>query len=157
MRAVFTVLIVSKRHSGPSHARLQQPAFCPKFSDRSSISIHIDDLNFDLAASFIDHRAQIVSGFLPQRLLELRCIYAGKAHLEHFTFGRSVGEIWTKSGLLQSRMVATGMAFAYDQYAKNCPNWDAVKSSEKGAMEFKLGVWRSPNFERPWAHRKSNR
>jgi endonuclease YncB( thermonuclease family) len=72
-------------------------------------------------------------------------------------YGRSVGEIWTKSGLLQSRMVATGMAFAYDQYAKNCPNWDAVKSSEKGAMEFKLGVWRSPNFERPWDYRKSNR
>ena len=72
-------------------------------------------------------------------------------------YGRLVGEIWTKSGLLQSRMVATGMAFAYDQYAKNCPNWDAVKSSEKAAMEFKLGVWRSPNFERPSDYRKSNR
>jgi len=71
-------------------------------------------------------------------------------------YGRSVGEVWTKSGLLQSRMAAAGMAFAYDQYSKNCPNWDAVKSSEKAAMEFKLGVWRSPNFERPWDYRKSN-
>jgi endonuclease YncB( thermonuclease family) len=35
-------------------------------------------------------------------------------------YGRSVGEVWTKSGLLQSRMAATGMAFAYDQYTKNC-------------------------------------
>jgi len=72
-------------------------------------------------------------------------------------YGRSVAELWTKSGLLQSRMAAAGMAFAYDQYSKNCPHWDAVKSSEKAAMEFKLGVWRSPNFERPWDYRKSNR
>ena len=71
-------------------------------------------------------------------------------------YGRSVAELWTKSGLLQSRMAGAGMAFAYDQYSKNCPHWDAVKSSEKGAMEFKLGVWRSPNFERPWNYRKSN-
>lgn len=71
-------------------------------------------------------------------------------------YGRSVAELWTKSGLLQSRMAATGMAFAYDRYSKDCPNWDAVKSSEKSAMEFKRGVWRSPNFERPWDYRKSN-
>jgi endonuclease YncB( thermonuclease family) len=72
-------------------------------------------------------------------------------------YGRSVAELWTKSGLLQSRMTAAGMAFAYDQYAKNCPNWDAVKSSEKAASELKVGVWRSPSFERPWDYRKSNR
>jgi endonuclease YncB( thermonuclease family) len=72
-------------------------------------------------------------------------------------YGRSVAELWTKSGLVQSRMTAAGMAFAYDQYSKDCPNWDAVKSSEKSAMEFKRGVWRSPNFERPWDYRKSTR
>ncbi|MEG4634100.1 thermonuclease family protein [Microcoleus sp. AR_TQ3_B6] len=72
-------------------------------------------------------------------------------------YGRSVAELWTKSGLLQSRMVATGMAFAYDQYAKNCPNWEAVKSAEKTAIEYKLGVWRSHNFQRPWDWRKANR
>ncbi len=72
-------------------------------------------------------------------------------------YGRSVAELWTKSGLLQSRMAAAGMAFAYDQYSKNCPTWDAVKSSEKTAIEYKLGVWRSPNFQRPWDWRKANR
>jgi endonuclease YncB( thermonuclease family) len=72
-------------------------------------------------------------------------------------YGRSVAELWTKSGLLQSRMAAAGMAFAYDQYSKDCLNWDAVKSSEKSAMEFKRGVWQSPNFERPWNYRKSSR
>jgi len=72
-------------------------------------------------------------------------------------YGRSVAELWTKSGLVQSRMTAAGMAFAYDQYSKNCPHWDAVKSSEKAAINLKVGVWRSPNFERPWDYRKSNR
>ena len=72
-------------------------------------------------------------------------------------YGRSVAELWTKSGLLQSRMAAAGMAFAYDQYSKDCPNWDAVKSSEKAASELKVGVWRSPNFERPWDYRKLNK
>jgi endonuclease YncB( thermonuclease family) len=56
-------------------------------------------------------------------------------------YGRSVAELWTKSGLLQSRMTAAEMAFAYDQYSKNCPHWDAVKSSEKAASELKVGVW----------------
>jgi len=77
--------------------------------------------------------------------------------IETDRYGRSVAELWTKSGLLQSRMAAAGMAFAYDQYRKNCPHWDAVKSSEKAASELKVGVWRSPNFERPWDYRKSNR
>jgi endonuclease YncB( thermonuclease family) len=72
-------------------------------------------------------------------------------------YGRSVAEIWTKSGLLQSRMTGAGMAFAYDQYSKDCPNWDAVKNAEKTAIKYKLGVWRSPDFQRPWDYRKSNR
>lgn len=73
-------------------------------------------------------------------------------------YGRSIAELWTKSGLVQSRMTAAGMAFAYDQYSKDCPNWEAVKSSEKSAMDFKLGVWKLPNGgQRPWDYRKSNR
>jgi endonuclease YncB( thermonuclease family) len=77
--------------------------------------------------------------------------------IETDRYGRSVAELWTKKGLLQSQMTASGMAFAYDQYSKNCPNWDAVKSAEKTAIEYKLGVWRSPNFQRPWDWRKANK
>jgi micrococcal nuclease len=78
--------------------------------------------------------------------------------IETDQYGRSVSELWTKSGLLQSRMAAAGMAFAYDQYSKDCPNWDAVKSSEKAAMDFKLGVWKlQGGGQRPWDYRKSNR
>jgi endonuclease YncB( thermonuclease family) len=54
-------------------------------------------------------------------------------------------------------MTASGMAFAYDQYSKNCPNWDAVKNAEKTAIEYRLGVWCSPNFQQPWDWRKANR
>lgn len=72
-------------------------------------------------------------------------------------YGRSVAEVWTKEGLVQSSMVGTGMAFAYDAYSKNCPHWNAVKSSEKTAIEYKLGVWNSPNFQRPWDWRKANK
>jgi micrococcal nuclease len=55
-------------------------------------------------------------------------------------------------------MAAVGMAFAYDQYSKNCPNWDAVKSSEKAAINLKVGVWKlQGGGQRPWDYRKSNR
>jgi endonuclease YncB( thermonuclease family) len=78
--------------------------------------------------------------------------------IETDRYGRSVAELWTKKGLLQSQMTASGMAFAYDQYSKNCPNWDAVKNAEKTAIEYRLGVWRLPNGgQRPWDYRKSNR
>jgi len=72
-------------------------------------------------------------------------------------YGRSVAELWTKKGLLQSQMTSSGMAFAYDQYKKNCPSWNSVKSSEQTAIQYKLGVWASPNFIKPWDWRKGNK
>ncbi len=72
-------------------------------------------------------------------------------------YGRSVAELWTGGGLIQSRMVAEGMAFAYDQYKKDCPHWDAVESAEQYAIDRNLGVWKNPNFQRPWDYRKSNK
>lgn len=72
-------------------------------------------------------------------------------------YGRSVAELWTKEGLLQSYMTSSGMAFAYDQYKKNCPHWNSVKSAEQVAIDNKLGVWASPNFIKPWDWRKANK
>lgn len=71
-------------------------------------------------------------------------------------YGRSVAEVWNSKGLVQSQQTAAGWAYAYDQYAKNCPHFEAVKSAEEIAIELKLGVWRSPN-EKPWVYRKRNR
>jgi len=42
--------------------------------------------------------------------------------------------------------------------SKNCPNWDAVKSSKKAAMKFKWGVWKlQGGGQRPWDYRKLKR
>lgn len=71
-------------------------------------------------------------------------------------YGRTVAEVWNSKGLVQSQQTAAGMAYAYDQYAKNCPHFEAVKSAEEIAIELKLGVWRSPN-EKPWEYRKRSR
>jgi endonuclease YncB( thermonuclease family) len=55
-------------------------------------------------------------------------------------------------------MVVAGMAYGYDQYKKDCPDWPAIESTQAQAQEAKLGVWRLPNGgQRPWDYRKSNR
>ena len=72
-------------------------------------------------------------------------------------YERSVAEVWVKKGLVQSYMTSNGMAFAYDQYKKNCPHWNSVKSAEQVAINSKLGVWASPNFIKPWDWRKANK
>lgn len=72
-------------------------------------------------------------------------------------YGRSVAEVWVKKGLVQSYMTSSGMAFAYDQYKKNCPHWNSVKSAEQVAIKEKVGVWASPNFTKPWDWRRANK
>jgi endonuclease YncB( thermonuclease family) len=73
-------------------------------------------------------------------------------------YGRTVAQLWNGNGLIQSQMAIAGMAYGYDQYKKDCPNWEAIKSTQAQAQEAKLGVWRLPNGgQRPWDYRKSNR
>jgi endonuclease YncB( thermonuclease family) len=73
-------------------------------------------------------------------------------------YGRTVAQLWNNYGLIQSQMVVAGMAYGYDQYKKDCPNWPAIESTQAQAQEAKLGVWRLPDGgQRPWDYRKSNR
>jgi len=73
-------------------------------------------------------------------------------------YGRTVAQLWNSSGLIQSQMAIAGMAYGYDQYKKDCPNWEAIESTQAQAQEAKLGVWRLPDGgQRPWDYRKSNR
>ncbi len=73
-------------------------------------------------------------------------------------YGRTVAQLWNGSGLIQSQMAIAGMAYGYDQYKKDCPNWSAIESTQAQAQEAKLGVWRLPDGgQRPWDYRKSNR
>jgi micrococcal nuclease len=73
-------------------------------------------------------------------------------------YGRTVAQLWNNHGLIQSQMAIAGMAYGYDQYKKDCPNWSAIESTQAQAQEAKLGVWRLPDGgQRPWDYRKSNR
>ncbi len=73
-------------------------------------------------------------------------------------YGRIVAQLWNNHGLIQSQMAIAGMAYGYDQYKKDCPNWSAIESTQAQAQEAKLGVWRLPDGgQRPWDYRKSNR
>ncbi len=70
-------------------------------------------------------------------------------------YGRTVAQLCNGNGLIQSQMAIAGMAYGYDQYKKDCPNWPAIESTQAQAQEAKLGVWRLPDGgQRPWDYRK---
>jgi endonuclease YncB( thermonuclease family) len=72
-------------------------------------------------------------------------------------YGRTVAQLWNNYGLIQSQMAIAGMAYGYDQYKKDCPNWPAIESTQAQAQEAKLGVWKlEGGGQRPWDYRKSS-
>ena len=75
-------------------------------------------------------------------------------------YGRTVAQLWiTRSigeSLLQSEMVSGGMAYPYDRYSKDCPDWDAVTTVENRARSERIGVF-GQDLEKPWDYRKNNR
>jgi len=73
-------------------------------------------------------------------------------------YGRTVAQLWNNSGLIQSQMTIAGMAYGYEQYKKDCPNWEAIEFTENQAQTAKIGVWKLPGGgEKPWDYRKSKR
>lgn len=73
-------------------------------------------------------------------------------------YGRTVAQLWNDNGLIQSQMTIAGWAYGYEQYKKDCPNWEAIESTQAYAKENKLGLWKLPNGgEKPWDYRKSRR
>ncbi|MEG4329231.1 thermonuclease family protein [Microcoleus sp. herbarium5] len=73
-------------------------------------------------------------------------------------YGRTVAQLWNNNGLIQSQMTIAGMAYGYEQYKRDCPNWEAVRSTEAQAQEAQIGVWKLPGSgEKPWDYRKSKR
>lgn len=71
-------------------------------------------------------------------------------------YGRTVAQLWNNSGLIQSQMAVAGMAYGYEQYKKDCPNWTAIESTQSQAQNEKLGIWKIPQ-QKPWDYRKANR
>ncbi len=73
-------------------------------------------------------------------------------------YGGTVAQLWNGSDLIQSQMAIAGMAYGYEQYKKDCPNWPAIELTQAQAQEAKVGVWKfQGGGQRPWYYRKSNR
>ncbi len=79
--------------------------------------------------------------------------------IETDRYGRTVAELFVPAGgkkeiHLNSQMVMDGYAYHYAQYSSSCPNKGAITRAEDMAKEGALGLWKNPNAERPWDHRK---
>lgn len=71
-------------------------------------------------------------------------------------FGRKIAEVWTGDTLIQEAMARKGMAYAYHQFARNCPSFDQVAKAEEKARQERIGVWKSDQMK-PWDFRRANR
>lgn len=73
-------------------------------------------------------------------------------------YNRTVAQLWNNNGLIQSQMTIAGMAYGYEQYKQDCPNWNSIESTQNYAKQLQIGVWKLPNGgEKPWDYRKSKR
>ncbi len=72
-------------------------------------------------------------------------------------YGRNVAEVWNSGGLVQSRLSHLGLAYPYEQYKDDCPNWDIVERGRDYAIANRLGVWANPNAVKPWEYRREYR
>lgn len=76
-------------------------------------------------------------------------------------YGRIVGEVFIKTShdeqLLNAEQVRSGLAFVYPHYVKHCINEVALTNVENDAKQRKIGVWRDPNYQRPWNYRRLKR
>lgn len=81
--------------------------------------------------------------------------------IEQDRYGRTVAEVWINAPgdnaeLINSGMVATGMAYHYEQYSSSCPNRAAIVAAESEAQKSKAGVW-ATNTIKPWDYRQNNK
>jgi endonuclease YncB( thermonuclease family) len=83
-------------------------------------------------------------------------------------YGRVLGKIWVQPGDCPGcgksldanhAQILSGMAWWYQQYAKDQPTEDRerYKSAVSEAKENKLGLWSEPNAIPPWAWRRGQR
>lgn len=93
--------------------------------------------------------------------------YVGLNIISKDRYDRTIAEVWVNlpsedfpngsPNLVQSLLAATGKVYAYDQYKKDCPNWDGVKDSENYARQNNLGVWGDRSAVKPWDWRRRNK
>ncbi|NEQ61790.1 MAG: thermonuclease family protein [Moorea sp. SIO4A1] len=65
-------------------------------------------------------------------------------------YGRTVAELWVNRGddwsLVQSIQSSDGMVWGYEAYKSDCPNWDAIVSTQRRAQSARIGVWAGQSF-----------
>lgn len=73
-------------------------------------------------------------------------------------YGRTVAQLWrtVSAGdeLVQSRMASAGMAYPYERYSSDCPDWEAVTLAASRAQSEHTGIY-SQDLEKPWDYRHS--
>lgn len=87
----------------------------------------------------------------------LRSLTSSSVRIQPITtdkYGRTVAQLWNDKGLIQSQMALAGMAYPYERYSTDCPDWDAVTYSATLAQQEKKGVW-DGDYEKPWEYRKN--
>jgi endonuclease YncB( thermonuclease family) len=70
-------------------------------------------------------------------------------------YGRVVGTvILDGANALQEGLLASGLAWVYRQYCKDCRAWEAIQSKAKAS---RTGLWADRNAIPPWEWRKAAR
>jgi len=75
-------------------------------------------------------------------------------------YGRKVAEVFVPTGrgeeeiFINAEMIRRGMAWHYERYSNNCPNWDVFDQMVTEAKEKRLGIHAKSDSVPPWEWRK---
>ncbi|XP_026384650.1 uncharacterized 38.1 kDa protein-like [Papaver somniferum] len=83
-------------------------------------------------------------------LLQGKCLTIGVYCVDHY--GRFVGDIHCNGNFAHKIMLQKGFAWHFEKYDKR----PELKQWEKEARAARVGLWASPNPQKPWEWRKNN-
>jgi endonuclease YncB( thermonuclease family) len=75
-------------------------------------------------------------------------------------YGRKVAEAFVPTGrgeeeiFINAEMIRRGMAWHYERYSNNCPNWDVFDQMVTEAKQKQLGIHAKSDSVPPWEWRK---
>ncbi|KAI3987230.1 hypothetical protein MKX01_031714 [Papaver californicum] len=84
------------------------------------------------------------------KLLQGKCLTIGVYGEDQY--GRLVGDVHCNGKFARKIMLRKGLAWHYEKYDKR----PELKKWEKRARDAPLGLWASPNPQKPWEWRKNN-
>lgn len=69
-------------------------------------------------------------------------------------YGRTVAVVHVADTTLQEMLLASGYAWVWTRYCKNCKDWVAI---ERTAVKAKRGLWQDEEPVAPWIWRRANK